>query len=104
MTTAALHFTKTTAGRYAATAGGFRYLVQHEVYGDWTITINRTTTVAGVEIVDTDSRTEWAETEAKREAVMIANAFHELGNDYSSAAHGYASRFTTAVGNAYAAM
>lgn len=37
----------------------------------------------------------------KREAVAVARAYDELGDDYSPAEHGYLERFTKAVITAY---
>jgi hypothetical protein len=40
----------------------------------------------------------------RREAVAIARAYEELGDDYRASQHGYASRVSTAIARGYAAF
>jgi hypothetical protein len=96
MTSTALRFSKTTSGRYAATADGFRYLVI-KTGTEWDLTIRPTVTVVDVEIADMDARADWYEFESLKDAKVIANAFHELGNEYKAHENGHQSRFSRAI-------
>ena len=80
MTSTALRFTKTHAGRYAATEDGFRYLVRKNGLGLWELTIAPTMDFHGVEIVDPNGRENWYEFDTLADAKAISQAFAELAD------------------------
>ena len=79
--TQTLRFTKTHAGRYAATQDGIRYVAQRGPKTDWELTIQPTTVLAGVEIVDRDRSQDWHETESLADAKVIAQAYADLKDE-----------------------
>lgn len=97
-TRTALRFTKTHSGRYAATAGGYRFIVKRVNGGPgWELLVQRTMLVVDVEVADPDHRADWHEFETKRDAVVIANEFHALADEEL----GIRSRFSVAISRGY---
>ena len=80
MTSTALRFSKTHAGRYAATQDGFRYLVRRNGLGEWELKIAATMDFHGVEIVNPDAREHWYEFDTLADAKAISQAFAELAD------------------------
>lgn len=96
MTTTSLRWSKTRAGRYSATADGYRYVAQkHDA--EWSLSIQRTMLVVDVEIGDPDDRPHWHAMESLKETKILAQEFHALAGEEL----GLRSRFSVAIGRAY---
>ena len=76
-----LRWTKTTTGRYAATQDGIRYVAQRGPKTDWELTIQPTTVLVGVEIVDSSRSQDWHEAESLRDLKVIAQAYADLKDE-----------------------
>lgn len=97
--TSTVTFRKTEAGRYYAQGEAHIYLVVRTTEG-WELVIYTKKTVTGVEITDREVHATWCD--AKALAVLVAEEYEALGEDYRSNEYGYRERHTEATLRAYA--
>lgn len=87
---------------YQARTDTHRYVVSMHGRG-WLLTIQELTETAGVKHAHGQPVIAESYDDTRGLCYAVANAFHDLGNDYQEHEHGHRARLTEAIHRAYAA-